>query len=478
MFHPAASRGSSRYARQGSFTWQNILKNGLFIAFMVIVNKAGAPGNALFYLILCSMAMRSSEGALKALSLSVMVTTINPAFVSLSTVFAAGRMGILFLVAGRFMYDLSRSRTDFMRRGYVISFIGFCAVVAMLSVVNGYFVMVSLLKVLAFSVGAFAILVGAEVTRVGRSDITCWCYSFIAFCIILGGITLVTGVGYGTEQILSGGEGLFFKGPFFHSQTLGAIGALMLVYLVTLWIFSPYPYKWGTVALILGMLYMVYLTGSRTGLITAILACAAIVGLGFMTTGTGHRQVRFAVSRMQLIALAGIGGILMVFAEVFSGGGISSKATGFLIKYAQHGYGGLSWDLLFATRMPLIEKSLEIFRGSPMTGIGFGTSLAPYFIANATWYTAPTEKGFLPTALLEETGLIGSSLFWVFIALFLIYLLRTRNVSGFGMFVAFLILNLGEMTFFSFGGAGGMCWMLVGAGLALGPRCLTTQGGR
>ena len=30
--------------------------------------------------------------------------------------------------------------------------------------------------------------------------------------------------------------------------------------------------------------------------------------------------------------------------------------------------------------------------------------------------------------------------------------------------------------FFSFGGAGGMCWFVVAAGLVLSDRCLTSQG--
>jgi len=73
----------------------------------------------------------------------------------------------------------------------------------------------------------------------------------------------------------------------------------------------------------------------------------------------------------------------------------------------------------------------------------------------------------LPIAVLEETGLSGSAFFWGFIICFLIYLIRERNISGFGIFIALLAANMGEMCFFSFGGAGGMCWFLVAAGLVL-----------
>ena len=270
----------TKAVRRSLFTWQNILLNLVLISFLVFINKVGLPGNAIFYGVLIVMALKSSEGALKALSLSLMATTINQAFVSLSIVFAVGRMVILFVVAWRFMLDLSKMRGNFMERGYVLLLFGFCAVVAMGSVINGYFVVVSLLKLLAFSAGVFAILLGADVVRVRSSDLTCWCFSLIVFCVLLGLVALVTGRGYGLEEQFDGTQLSFFKGAFFHSQSLGAIGALMLVYLFTLYLFSPYRYKWATLGLMLALVYQLYLTGSRTGIGTAVIGCGCHFVLG------------------------------------------------------------------------------------------------------------------------------------------------------------------------------------------------------
>ena len=470
----AFSAPQSKAQRRSLFTWQNIFKNLVLISILVFINKAGLPGNTIFYGILIVMALKSSEGALKALSLSLMATTINGAFVSLSIVFAIGRMGILFLVAWRFMLDLSKIRGNFMERGYVWLLFGFCAVVAIGSVMNGYFVVLSLLKLLAFSAGVFAILLGADVVRIRSSDLTCWCFSLIVFCVLLGLVGLVTGVGYGLEERVTGETGVFFKGAFFHSQSLGAIGALMLVYLFTLYLFSPYRYKWATAGLMLALIYQIYLTGSRTGMGTAVIGCAATLCLAYVTPGTAHRRVRFYLSKLQLAGMGAVGFILMLFANSFTGNSLGERFSGFLNKYNETG--GFSFAGLFETRMPLIEQAYANYLTSPLTGIGFGTSYDPKFVAGATWYTAPTEKGFLPTAVLEETGLSGSALFWGFIICFLIYLIRERNISGFGIFIAMLAANLGEMLFFSFGGAGGMCWFVVAAGLVLSDRCLTTQG--
>ena len=459
------SKPLTKAVRRSLFTWQNILLNLVLISFLVFINKVGLVGNAIFYGVLIVMALKSSEGALKALSLSLMATTINQAFVSLSIVFAVGRMVILFVVAWRFMLDLSKIRGDFMERGYVWLLFGFCAVVAMGSVINGYFVVVSLLKLLAFSAGVFAILLGADVVRVRSSDLTCWCFSLIVFCVLLGLVALVTGRGYGLEEQFDGTQLSFFKGAFFHSQSLGAIGALMLVYLFTLYLFSPYRYKWATLGLMLALVYQIYLTGSRTGIGTAMIGCAATLCLAYVTPSTAHRRVRFYLSKLQLAVMGVVGFILMIFANFFTGNILGEKIGGLLNKYDRAE--GFSLAGLFETRLPLIEQAYANYLTSPLTGIGFGTAYDPKFVAAATWYTAPTEKGFLPIAVLEETGLSGSAFFWGFIICFLIYLIRERNISGFGIFIAMLAANLGEMCFFSFGGAGGMCWFLVAAGLVL-----------
>jgi len=468
------SKPPTKPERRSLFTWQNILLNLGLISFLVFINKVGLVGNTIFYGILIVMAVKSPEGALKALSLSLMVTTINQAFVSLSIVFAIGRMVILFVVAGRFMYDLSKIRGNFMERGYIWLLFGFCAVAAMGSVLNGYFVVVSLLKLLAFSAGILAILLGADVVRVRSSDLTCWCFSIITFCVLLGLVGLVTGVGYGMEDIAFEVQAPFFKGAFYHSQSLGAIGAMMLVYLFTLYLFSPYRYKWATLGLMLVLAYQLYLTASRTGMATAMIGCGATLCLAYLTPATAHRRVRFYLSKLQLTVMGVVGFTLMIFVNFFTGNSVLKGVVSVLLKYGDQE--ALSWTSLFRTRMPLMEFMMANAKTSLLTGIGFGTSYDPKFVQAATWYSAPTEKGFIPLAVLEETGVSGSLFFWSFIALFVIYLIRESNISGFGIFVTFMSANLGEMVFFSFGGAGGMCWFVVAAGLVLSDRCLTTQG--
>ena len=113
---------------------------------------------------------------------------------------------------------------------------------------------------------------------------------------------------------------------------------------------------------------------------------------------------------------------------------------------------------------------MNVFWQTPFTGISFGTSWDPSFLAKATLFTAPTEKGFLPSALLEEVGVFGGLCFVIFLIAFFSHYWKARNIIALGMMICLLLLNLGEMMFFAMGGMGLYCWSMVGAGIALGDK--------
>jgi hypothetical protein len=112
------------------------------------------------------------------------------------------------------------------------------------------------------------------------------------------------------------------------------------------------------------------------------------------------------------------------------------------------------------------------FLESPLIGIGFEVSKSHYFEENATLFYAPIEKGFLPLAVLEETGVIGTFFFLVFLVTYMRSLGNSLNVPGLAMFLTFLAVNCGESMFFALGGHGAFGWLLFTAGTQLGDRCV------
>jgi hypothetical protein len=217
------------------------------------------------------------------------------------------------------------------------------------------------------------------------------------------------------------------------------------------------------------LLVLCYMSAARTGLFAAMIAAVLVVAATFLMQ-TGSKRLHMNVSTYQIVIIAflGVAGIIVV--EAVTGGAITQKLSDFALKAIRTGGGGFSFAAMFESRMPLIDLSLSIFHDHPYTGIGFGTSVHPFFVANATLFSAPTEKGFLPTALLEEVGIVGTFFFVVFLISFFMKYWKARNIIALAMMVCFLLLNFGEMMFFALGGMGLYCWSMVGAGISLGDR--------
>ncbi|MEM7789906.1 MAG: hypothetical protein AAF546_00770 [Verrucomicrobiota bacterium] len=464
---------------QSSFTLNNILRNFCIIAALVFVNRIGLVGNIFFFAVCSVLALRSSEGALKALSVVMLALITNLYFVEKSgMIWALGRFGILFLCAGRFFYDLSRSRHSLLSRYYFRFFLAFLVVCFFLSLFNNYFLPVSLLKLLAFGVGASAIFAGTEVSRRRNSEITAWFYGMILFVVLLGIVALLIGQGYNAKIIpgVYDPSDFYFNGPFYHSNTLGPIAAMMVVYLAAIFLFSPYRHRWLTVFMALVLAYFIYLTKSRTALGALAIGGFSMLALAIFAGGRRGAFVRFNLPKAQILLLSMAAVLALFLVNFFTSGALGTKVTNIVNKGdAGLGQSGIDINQVLASRILLYENAMKNFSARPLTGISFGTATDPFFIANATWYTAPTEKGNLFFGMLEEVGLIGSAFFWAFILSFLYYLIKDLNISGFGLFATFLMVNMGEMMFFSFGAHGALGWVMVGAGLALGDRCLTRQ---
>src|SRR5262249_33043058 len=76
--------------------------------------------------------------------------------------------------------------------------------------------------------------------------------------------------------------------------------------------------------------------------------------------------------------------------------------------------------------------------------------------------SAPVEKGFLPTAVLEETGIFGAIFFALFLFSAMRLVVRRGDIVLAWIFFTCLFVNVGEMIFFSAGGLGLYIWLLMG----------------
>lgn len=115
------------------------------------------------------------------------------------------------------------------------------------------------------------------------------------------------------------------------------------------------------------------------------------------------------------------------------------------------------------SRQGLVEMSLHDFRQNPFIGKGFQVMEYFQYIYSPTQivWSAPVEKGVLPVMILGEAGILGAVVFLVFLVSFYgVCMTRKYAVTG-GLFTVYLATNLGEATFFSTGGAGGILWIMA-----------------
>ena len=124
-------------------------------------------------------------------------------------------------------------------------------------------------------------------------------------------------------------------------------------------------------------------------------------------------------------------------------------------------------EALTASRKGLMEYSLYEFRRSPFVGSGFQVAEYTQDYIQGTKglvISASVEKGVLPVMVLGETGILGSVLFLLFIFTFYGICARHQYYITISMFSVFLMTNMGEATFFSPGGTGGILWMICVVG--------------
>ena len=110
------------------------------------------------------------------------------------------------------------------------------------------------------------------------------------------------------------------------------------------------------------------------------------------------------------------------------------------------------------------------FKKKPLIGNGFQVSgeMAGLKIKGAaSILSAPIEKGVWVTAVLEEGGVIGWTLFVGFLAGCIITSIKRQAYIGASCLFLTTLTNLGEFTFFSMSYTGGFTWAMVFVGLAL-----------
>ena len=349
---------------------------------------------------------------------------------------------------------------------------------AIISSVDGWAPSVSLIKLANFCVFLFGIWFGTQNLQERPKDVLLLRSFFLALACLLvfGSIPTIAipSIGYATSlqwyiaegaevvnemfQQLKAESGMtLFCGITSHSQTLAPLLALTIGWVLCDMLLLERRFRWLHLCIIIFALPLVYLTRSRLGLISVVAAL-------YMSAFYAARKIQLpARLRTRLSQGIIVSGVLLVVVVI-----IAQLTTGAMSRWIrktnkEEDDRRSLGEAFTSSRMGLIEESLYEFRRNPMFGSGFQVAehTRDLVAVNKGFIiSAPIEKGLAPVMVLGETGILGEMCFIIFIVSFCGTCVRRKYVVTFSLFTVMLVTNMGEATFFSPGGTGGILWMV------------------
>ena len=363
---------------------------------------------------------------------------------------AAARWIVVFAGFGRAAWDTIFDSAPLPR--ILIPVAVFSGTVLFFAPITSSMPLVSALKVVSFWMGVTTSLTMFYRTRAMSDYWLSWFYTLILFLAVGSALVYATGGGYNRTEA-------GFQGVTSHPQTFGpvmAVSTALLVGIIFFFGMRNWKIVLGSVLALVGMYY----SGARTALLSTLLGFGMAVGVGYLKGYSWWPRVQSAVLHPMalLVYVAMIGFFAMNWSSLQGG------LLDFLIKDEDDAVTVVG--ALQASRGNLMSVSMENFRSEPITGIGFGVPSDQSSVNVQTGFLglptgASVEKGFMPTAVLEETGVVGA--FLVSIIIFMLVRPVWRSGQAFYLWIIFisLLVNLGEMVFFSVGGMGFFFWMMM-----------------
>ena len=351
-------------------------------------------------------------------------------------------------------------------------------VAASISSMNGWAPMVSYLKIVNFLVFILGFWCGIHTLSYDREGIKELRAMFMAFAIflILGSLALLPFPGISTlsgfqlamregnleaanaaMQSLEGSTPLFC-GVTKQSQLFAPLAGCMIAWLLADMLFVEQRFDKFHLAMMGIGVILTYWSGSRTGLVTLM------VGVMMVALYLPNKMsLPFNIKRRLktgVAAMLALGMVAAVTSEV-----MNDSISQWLRKTTdvEEDTRSLS-EAVTSSRQGLIEESMRDYHRNPLFGSGFQVSEATAELVarmgSGLVISAPIEKGVLPVMVLGETGIVGVATFVLFLVSFYAASSRRRLYVTLSLFTVFLASNMGEASFFSPGGMGGLLWAI------------------
>ncbi len=301
----------------------------------------------------------------------------------------------------------------------------FCVYVSVVGFISGSYPIVSMFKVWSFGLNFVAMLYGVYYTK-ERMDWIKYMFHVLTPFFVISFLVIP----FESFRITNSN----FQGIFNHVNMMGIMGAIYISVLLNIEENKKIIYM----PLIVVILFMQYLTSSRTGLFVSIF----IILIHYFMNLNIKKIVYFLMIIISLTTVYYINPTIKNF--------ISNEIHSYVYK-------GNKNDIL-ASRREIEKKSQEKFKNNEFIGSGFMTSFDKNIKDYSLDMSLIHEPGNLFWELLGGVGEIGFFLFFLFI----LVIILNGYINHISLILTTIGICLGEMVFFSINNMAILLYMLIG----------------
>lgn len=446
---PIGPKSSARGRPSGRPKKQVLTLLWCYLAFVALIGTLHVAGNLALWVVggLIVWSLRGAKQSVQALSITVVIRFLNPSAFSIPYEVSLLSWLLLLIVFVRHV-PLALAKTF----SVVAPLWLFCGFTAVLTIASSSIVVVSLMKLLAFFVGATAVLV--IFGRLQAQEIK---FFEIWFCALYAAIVTTSIATIPFPNLAYALNEVGLQGILSHPQTFGAMLAPPCCWAIANVLHRKAPLFSVSTAVAAILIVLIVMTQTRTALLAVI--------LGILSTSVafvfGQRHYGRVASLKGSIAKISAGVVILVLLAAM----VTPIQTA--VQHYVYKRESRTLDEALASRSGGVRWQWQNFTERPIAGHGFGVYPGKQFAKDVRTFmgipiSAPVEKGFLPTALLEEVGILGGFWFVLFVVALSRMVIYKSDIRWVAVMFSCLFVNLGEAVFFSVGGIGMHYWLLIG----------------
>jgi hypothetical protein len=433
-------------------TWTSVSTSRLLLAVVMtgclwIFSKSAVAVDVVLCL-LCVWALRGPYWALQSLALATVIKYLSPVIVGFSEYTGALFWLVICFAAAR-IFASFRSR-HLIRALPVLLF---SAVALLTSAFASPALDVSIMKALSFAILVSAVVGGTDgLDEDQLRRLLSWFFLLGLTVLLLSLATLVR------PDIAFFFRGQQLRGIINHAQALGVISAPIAAALLSATLLEKTGSLVIRLALTSAVCITLALTQARTAAIATIAGVVASLIAGGISVPIRQRQPY----ALRLALVLGLTACALAIAE-YRTGEIRAAIESFVFKR-----GGANVEEAFLESRGLgILSEYQNFLKKPISGNGFGVYPDGSFPLGVVRFagipiSAAVEKGFLPTAVLEETGLFGGVTLAYLLLSLAIPAWKGPSLPLVAAFFASLFVNIGEENLLAPAGLGLYLWIFMG----------------